>query len=190
MLRRGLAALIVLGATGASAHAADLDMPPLSTAEPPNFAPRWEGFSIGAYATALWAPNTIGSQFWWPAPWLQWDAPGSFSLSSSGAGGGVQVGYDKQFGNFVVGGSADYGMLGGVSSTKSFAGNLTSEYIAFPTGTYTSSFSQSLDSLGTFRGRIGYAPFRDWLVYGTAGLAFGHTNVCPPAPRSRAAATA
>ena len=32
-------------------------------------------------------------------------------------------------------------------------------------------------SFGTFRGRVGYAPNSDWMVYGTAGLAFGGTTV-------------
>jgi opacity protein-like surface antigen len=177
MLRPGLAALVMFGASGACALAADLDLPPLSTESPPLLTPRWEGFNVGAFASALWAPSQSGSQFWWPAPWIQWDAPGSFNLNSMGAGAGVQVGYDKQYGDYVVGGIVDYGILAGTKASQSFNGNFVSQYLNFPAGSYSSNFSQTLNGLGTIRSKFGYVVYPDWLVYGTAGLAFGQTTI-------------
>jgi opacity protein-like surface antigen len=41
---------------------------------------------------------------------------------------------------------------------------------------YGASYDQQLNSLGTFRGRIGYAYDENWLIYATGGLAFGETT--------------
>ena len=119
MYRSGLAALVVLGASVTGAGAADLDLPPLTTVGPPNQTPRWEGFNVGAFATALWAPSQSATQSWF-APYADFssDVPNSFKLSNTGYGAGVQVGYDKQFGSFVYGAIADYGVLGGATASQ------------------------------------------------------------------------
>jgi len=177
MLRRGLAALVMFGASGAGALAADLDLPPLSAAAPPNFSPRWEGFSAGVYGSAMWNPSLSASQSWF-APYATFssDVPGNLSLSNSGYGAGVQVGYDKQFGSFVYGAIADYGILGGASASTSYSGSVAWSAFGPNSVPYGASYSQQLTSLGTVRERIGYVYDNDWLIYATAGLAFGQTT--------------
>jgi opacity protein-like surface antigen len=166
----------MFGASGAGALAADLDVPPLAPAL--GMGPRWEGFTFGAYATALWAPSQSATQTWY-APYASFtsDVPGSLNLSNSGFGAGAQVGYDKQFGSFVYGAIADYGVLGGATASSSYSGSIS--WLAFGPNSvpYGATYSQQLNSLGTVRGRFGYVYDNDWLIYGTAGLAFGETTV-------------
>src|ERR1700761_844752 len=125
MFRRGLAAILVLGASGAGASAADLDAAP---PEPTNISlsPRWEGFTFGAYASGNWSGGQSVSQSWFaPYPGFSSTAPTNFSLGSVGGGVGVQVGYDKQIGQFVYGIMADYGVLADNKVTSGYSGTIT-----------------------------------------------------------------
>jgi outer membrane immunogenic protein len=87
------------------------------------------------------------------------------STSRSGFIGGVQAGYNQQFGMFVAGIEADINWLGDRRSTTSTTrlGNVN-------VGTRSRT-----DWLGTARLRAGVAIDR-LMVYGTGGLAFGAPN--------------
>ena len=80
-----------------------------------------------------------------------------------GFGGGLTIGYNRQYGNFVAGLEADAILSGmkGDSSSTSFGG---------------SSGSVKYPWLVTVRPRAGYA-FDNLLVYATAGLAVGGVEV-------------
>ena len=43
------------------------------------------------------------------------------------------------------------------------------------TVTRTSTIDSKIDELGTLRAKVGFAPSREWMIYGTGGLAWGHT---------------
>ncbi len=43
------------------------------------------------------------------------------------------------------------------------------------TVTQTSTITSKLDQLGTLRGKIGFGVSREWMIYGTGGLAWAHT---------------
>ena len=89
---------------------------------------------------------------------------GTVSVNGSGAFGGLQAGYDWQFGNFVVGGVADIALTGHqVDYTATFG---------LPAG--TTAFTR-LNYLGTARLRGGYAMDRA-LIYAHGGIAYGSTT--------------
>jgi opacity protein-like surface antigen len=179
MLRRGLAAILLLGVSGAAVSAADLDTP--MTMEPAVVGPRWQGFSFGGYVSGTWSSGQSVNQSWF-APYSDFSstAPPSFSQSLAGAGAGLQFGYDKQYGQFVTGIMADYGFIGGAKSTYNYSGMTNWPSLTTMSGDHnwinqseTGSFTQQLESLGTARWRIGFTPDNDWLIYADAGLAAG-----------------
>ncbi len=75
-----------------------------------------------------------------------------FSLEPSGLAGGVQGGYNWQFGQIVVGGEADFQVSG---AEETFA-----------------AYKFSNPWFGTARARLGFA-VNNILAYATAGLAYG-----------------
>ncbi|MCZ8316453.1 outer membrane protein [Phreatobacter sp.] len=142
-----LLATSALVAFAASAQAADLGVPrsPVAAAVlAPAF--NWTGFYVGAhvgYAT--------GTSSWRFTP------PGTErNTRPAGVFGGVQLGYNWQINQAVLGLEADIG-LGGVSNTR-FCPNP-----AFTCGT-------RVDFLSTIRARAGFAMDRA-LLYVTGGLA-------------------
>jgi outer membrane immunogenic protein len=88
----------------------------------------------------------------------------TYSASPSGFVGGVQIGYNWQFDQFVASVEVDFqgGRLkGGVSGG------------AAP---YTFNAETKVDWFGTVRARIGYSPVERLMVYATGGLAYGHVK--------------
>ena len=47
---------------------------------------------------------------------------------------------------------------------------------AAPTSTGTLNYSEKLPWFGTVRGRVGFLPAPNWLIYGTGGLAYGEVD--------------
>lgn len=81
--------------------------------------------------------------------------------------GGGQVGYNVQLtpgSGFVIGLEADAAYTD-LSRTRSYLSALNDP----------STFRQSLDFLGTVRGRVGYA-FDRFMIYGTGGFAYGNVS--------------
>jgi outer membrane immunogenic protein len=143
MTRLLLAGLLATTAFSA-AHAADL--PRRGPAAAPVFASApiftWTGFYVGLNAGAGWGEFTKA---------------GNGIDPKAGFVGGLQVGYNQQFGQFVAGLEADY----------NFA-DLKGRNAAFTRG--------ELNSFGTIRGRLGVA-FDRALVYATGGYALGNAEV-------------
>jgi len=177
------AAAIALALTAASALAADLPSrkeAPVYVPSPP--PPLWTGFYIGLNAGgAFGGSNNISVTTVSLTPGVD---PAASAVSSgvannnvSGFIGGGQVGYNWQFSNaFVAGIEADIQGVAGSSGSSSFA-NASPGVITPLTYTGTVSTSQSLDYLGTVRGRIGYLFTPTLLLYGTGGLAYGGANL-------------
>ena len=169
-----MAAVAFLGAQ--QARAADIVLatkaPPLSTPSALDWAGWYVGGHLGdAWGTSNWTAASAGTPF----------ASGSIDLYQPLGGftgdgsyfGGVQVGYDTMLPNrFVIGGVADasfpsFPNLSGVSIGGT-------SLLASPIG--EESYSETVLSFGTVRGRIGYAP-GNWLFYATGGFAWTYDQL-------------
>jgi len=147
-----------------SAFAADIlyDAPPAPPAPPPPPAPfNWTGPYVGVYGGIAAGDikhnlNVLGSV---PFTGLLTERS-----RAGGAIGGIQVGYDWQVNNWVLGAVAD------IAATNYEVKN--SYYVL---GTRIAKDSSKLSYLGTVRARAGYAWDRT-LVYGHGGFAYGKTK--------------
>ncbi|MCB1505482.1 MAG: porin family protein [Hyphomicrobiaceae bacterium] len=159
-IKSALAAL-ALTAVCAPAMAADLggyraEVEPADTS-PPVRLNSWRGFYVGVNGGYAWGSGD---------PTIVSDGINSATLDAidpSGFLGGGQIGYNAQFGNFVIGAEADFqgGWVDGSSSGVTGIG-------AFST-------SSDLNWLSTVRGRVGFAGDRV-LVYATGGVAWADMN--------------
>ena len=103
------------------------------------------------------------------------DIPGQLDTKASGIIGGGQIGYNWQTGSIVWGIETDFqgaDLKGGTSVS------VTTVVPAFPANpfTVTSTGSQKIEWFGTLRGRVGWLPVSQLLIYATGGLAYGHTQ--------------
>ncbi len=125
------------------------------------------GFGVSAQAADMYgrrapltAPHALNGHSW-AGPYIggnigyQWGDISNNIAEPSGVNGGIQGGYNWQFGQFVIGGEADI-QASGASDT--FA-----------------AWKFSNPWFGTLRGRAGFA-MNNILIYGTGGLAFGNVR--------------
>lgn len=174
----------ILGASAAalaltgSAIAADLPgraAPPVIVAPAPIFT--WTGAYIGltagyGWGKTEWAGYPTGA--WAASPPADVAAIAALQSGSANKGsftGGLQVGYNYQFGPVIVGAEADFNYL----DTKVYraAGALLPVAGTFVT---TSTWAGIGEFVGTVRGKLGFGWDR-FMVYGTGGLAYGNTTI-------------
>src|SRR5205085_5297688 len=100
----------------------------------------------------------------------------TFSLSTSNDGfiGGGQVGYNQQFGRWLVL-VVELDMQGIFDSDHSTIAFSSLVPVGFPRNPLVQSARvfREIDSIGTIRGRIGFTLMPCLLVYGTGGFAYG-----------------
>ncbi|MGY3582279.1 opacity protein-like surface antigen [Bradyrhizobium sp. USDA 4341] len=89
--------------------------------------------------------------------------PASIPVSNGGVTAGVTVGYNWQFGRGVLGAEGDF----------SYAHIAGANGWTDPATGVTTSVDQSLGWFATLRARFGYLLTSDFMVFGTAGAAFG-----------------
>jgi outer membrane immunogenic protein len=130
---RGLTLTAMLAVSGAAAAA---DLPRGNYYAPPPVASvyNWRGWNVGVNGGYEWGDITNNG------------------AEPSGLMGGLQLGYNWQFGQFVIGAETD---IQGSGADDTFA-----------------PWKFSNPWFGTLRGRAGFA-LNNILVYGTAGLAYG-----------------
>ncbi|WP_026606007.1 outer membrane protein [Methylocapsa acidiphila] len=165
MLRRLLLASVGAIALGHSAAAADLPSRAPIVAPPPPFT--WTGIYIGAQIGYVWAndpsrlnfPGAYASDFGIDSAEFIYPQAFSFSSNPGGVIGGAHIGYNQQFGMWVLGleGDVDGSSL---SRTYSVGG--------YP---FWASATERQTIQGSIRGRVGVA-FDRVLLYGTGGVAF------------------
>jgi outer membrane immunogenic protein len=139
----------------------------------------WTGFHVGVQGGFLnGTASTTGALtgesrfcFIGCTPW----APFDFSETGMGtfagvATGGVSVGYNHQFGQFVLGAEAD---INRTNATISPPGALIS---ILGGAIEIGSWQTDLDWFGSARAKLGYAVVEGVMVYGTGGLAFGNVT--------------
>ena len=173
--------------TAVGAFAADLSPAPVYTKAPPVAAPySWTGFYVGGNAGYTWmnstdtvtAANAAAAGFT-----TDGEIATSLPLNPKGFIGGGQVGYNWQVSSmWVVGLETDFSGAD-VRKTVSLPGPTDAARIM--------TANETLDWLGTFRGRVGVTPWDHGLLYVTGGLAYGHGSLStaltrpgtpPPAP--------
>jgi outer membrane immunogenic protein len=148
---------------------------PIASAQPnPAAAPvySWTGFYVGANVGYGWGDTTatltpldnffaaVGS----PAPF----APTSFK--NSGWVGGFHAGYNWQFNkSWLVGFEADFD-FSGIDGQGSVVNRVGAG------GLLTATADQHVRWFGTVRGRLGFLPLANLLVYGTGGFAYGKVD--------------
>jgi outer membrane immunogenic protein len=149
---------------------------------PPAAVCFWCGWYAGVNIGGEWEQSTTVQTSAAPV-----SAPASFRLEDafaatlanstvgskqSGFIGGGQVGYNWQFASWVYGAEADIdGLTKGANGRSISASGFVPGTTEFMTS--TTSVSKSLDYFGTLRARFGYLLTPGFLVYGTAGLAYG-----------------
>jgi high affinity Mn2+ porin len=163
---------VLLTTTGAAAD--DImatKVAPLSSAVPSTYD--WSGFYVGSHAGYAWGssnwtvpPNLSGSLNLFQ-PFDVFDEAGSFFA-------GLQAGYNYMLPNrLVLGAEVDasfpaFPNLAGIS----IGGTST---LSSPSGGQET-YSETVLSFGTVRGRIGYAP-GNWLFYATGGFAWTYDQL-------------
>jgi outer membrane immunogenic protein len=170
-----LAGLLFAGAAQAA------DMPLKAQRAAPAYI-NWAGFYIGA--NAGWIGSTdddftltgtdtgaggIGRPLGLP-PAAAVIVTGN-GLRRNGFIGGGQIGYNWQFGAGVFGVEADFDGIGSGHSSVTLHNLVT----GFVPATYT--LDARLKALGTVRARLGFLATPSFLLYGTAGFAFGDSEV-------------
>lgn len=154
---------LIPGLTGA------IGLPAFAMTAPPGRYD-WTGFHIGAFGGAAQDDSRLvvgpGSLLSLPAaaPLAAAIPAGVRGRSTSGIGG-ITAGYDKQFGNLVIGSEADFGWFN-LSSRR-----VSSTPVAGVAVVVEGSVRNRIEDLATFRTRIGYTLTDTLMIYGTTGLA-------------------
>ena len=174
MIKRALVASTALVALSSVAFAADL---PVRSAPPVAVAPvfTWSGFYFGVNAGYAFSSDDIGITTTGNAANTISNValnrrPGSLSYSLEGFTGGGQVGYNWQVGSIVFGVEADAAYMDLERTTTFVSTTIGASGVGD-----RSVFNQSLDYLGTVRGRLGFT-FSRFMVYGTGGFAYGDVS--------------
>jgi outer membrane immunogenic protein len=123
----------------------------------------WAGFYLGGHGGYGWGDDPVTI----PAPFFEQIDSGSISgFKTSGWIVGGQVGHNWQYERFVTGLEADF-------SAADIKGNSSTLVTPFGNGAFaTDQFNEKVKYLGTVRGRLGWLPTDNVLLYGTAGLAW------------------
>jgi len=156
----GSVAVFAAAVVGASiASAADLAVKAPVYKAPPVILSDWAGFYLGVHGSYGWGSTTFDGR-----PWLD--------AKPQGGLGGVQAGYNWQFGQVVAGVEGDFSWadIKESSVTSGILANLQTG-VQFPL-----SREVKFDELATARARLGYAIFPGILAYATGGGAWGHSD--------------
>jgi opacity protein-like surface antigen len=163
----GIALLASVAAGAGSAVAADLPVrPPPPIAASPAYVPDWVGFYVGIHGGGGWGHTSTEQQTFFTSTFF---TTPFFSPPDSNLKGGVfgfQFGHNWQWGPVVGGLEIDFSGAD-IKETSTFVILPT-----FPFDTFTR--EAKIEELASARGRLGYLIFPNWLLYGTAGMGWGH----------------
>jgi outer membrane immunogenic protein len=168
----------------ASIAASGADLPVKAKVSPPVLAVSWSGFYAGVNAGYAWSQDTsVNSRAGVISDpgLIDPSAPATAAAAltnpipvgdRNGFIGGGQIGYNYQVRNFVAGLEADIQWLSGRGSG---ATAISLPLVLFPGNVVNATLTatNSVDWLGTVRGRVGLTITPSLLVYGTGGLAYG-----------------
>jgi opacity protein-like surface antigen len=164
----GIGLLAFAAASAGSAVAADIAARPMG---PPPFVapavvPEWVGFYIGINGGGGGAHTSFDQQTFFTSTVFPGTPFGLPNASPSGGIFGFQVGHNWQWGPVVGGLEIDFD---GADLHE------TSAFFILPTFPFDAFTREAkIDELASARGRLGYLIFPNWLLYGTAGIGWGH----------------
>jgi outer membrane immunogenic protein len=158
------------------AVAADLPLRPAAAPAvvAPVYVPDWVGFYVGIHGGGGWGHESFDSSesFFFQNQKKMVDPAFPFTTppGASPKGGvfGFQFGHNWQWGPVVGGLEIDFSGADIKESTTFFS-------TLVPGVAFTRDIK--IDELASARGRLGYLIFPNWLLYGTAGMGFGHTRI-------------
>lgn len=168
-------------ATSTVVLAADLPNKRVAPVAPVAPAFTWTGFYAGVNAGVNWSNRNVNQGFvdtsgalTGAALQADWPSPAPASNNRVGFIGGLQVGYNYQINQFVIGAEADFM---GAALNKTTNGSATIANYSLGTD-LQENFSTKVQQqwLGTVRARAGFAIDR-FLVYATGGLAYGDVKI-------------
>jgi len=194
---------VALALSAGSAMAADLPSrkeAPVYVPPPPP-PPLWTGFYVGLNIGGGWDANggQSGVSGYYDPRYAVGATPVGFPVntnnlfflpngntlgSQGGVVGGAQAGYNLQFNQFLIGAETDF-------QGTSLSGGNNNPLVAYPAfynnnGAFGSNnlaavgaitgANISLPWFGTVRGRVGYLFTPTFLIYGTAGFAYGQVD--------------
>lgn len=168
ILCAGLLASIAAGAGAAAA--ADYAVrpappPPAPVPVPVPYISEWTGFYVGIHGGGGWGHKEFDpAAFVIGNPQLAFTPP---DLSPHGGVFGFQFGHNWQWGPVV----------GGVEIDFSGADIHEGQTVLFPVNINTFTADTKIDELASARFRLGYLIFPNWLLYGTAGIGWGHEEL-------------
>lgn len=116
----------------------------------------WVGLYAGVNGGYAWAKNKSSMQ--WIMEGYDFD-PEYDTRKLNGFTGGVQLGYNWQINNAILGVETDL--------------QYTHLKTKFNDGFYDAEYENKLNWLGTTRARIGFTPADNLMIYATGGLAYG-----------------
>jgi outer membrane immunogenic protein len=178
------ASLLALGSIGA-AQAQDI----ITTVTNP-----WAGFYAGANIGGAWNHTC---QSWTPGPGITGNpalANAFYNRNCPNNGnfiGGVDLGYNFQYEQWVWGFKADYDAIGNKNVNRSYNYTSRGPGDPFPSGNYAINGKVSPNGIGLLGPRVGYA-FDQWLPYFRVGGAFAggqHTSTLSFTPAAGSTAS-
>ena len=163
---------LALGALAASSSAQAADLPfKAAPAAMPAPGYDWSGIYLGAHIGGGWATNDLSDPGLGFLTLTGLGVPVVQTTDSSGILGGVQGGWNYQFGRFVLGTELDFSWADvNGTSTSTFAPG-----IGGPGTGITRALTANTDWIGTSTLRLGYAHDRV-LFYSKVGAAYDHTK--------------
>ncbi len=156
----GLGLLAAILASAGVAGAADLAVKAPVYKAPPVILSDWSGFYIGINGGYGWGDSKFD------APWDVF--PGD--IKSKGGVFGGHAGYNWQYGKIVTGLEVDF-------DGADIKGTDSVPLCRDCNRPGSQSVAIKFDELATARARLGYAVLPDLLAYGTAGIAWGHSEL-------------
>jgi outer membrane immunogenic protein len=168
-----LATTAFVALAGASASAADMRARPAYA--PPPAVYNWTGGYWGGNIGYSWGDSKYDAAVNLAVPLAAFRAGTAISRSAEldGVIGGLQAGYNYQFGAWVWGWETDF-QWSGQKGTDTFNGAIAITGIApLP---YTVTADHKLEWFGTARSRLGFLWGPNTLVYATGGVAYGQVK--------------
>jgi opacity protein-like surface antigen len=175
----GIGLLASVAAGAGTAVAADLPVRPAPPAAAPATCcavPDWVGFYVGIHGGGGWGHETFDSSEFFSATVQKKEVDPTITvpftvppgLSPKGGVFGFQFGHNWQWGPVVGGLEIDFSGADLTASTT-----FVNPVVRFTTLTT----DKKIDELASARGRLGYLIIPNWLLYGTAGIGWGHERI-------------
>lgn len=180
-----LATLLATTSLASSVYAKDLPVRAPSVMPVPFLVSDWSGIYVGAEGGYGWDKESLDTI----SPGDAADGTGRDFFPDGSVGsvkqrGGLFGGFfgmQKQWGSWVLGLEADVDGAR-INGSGASSATTTASFDVEGCGNFPCNFSHSysvsskIDMLGSIRGKVGFVPGPDWMIYGTGGLAFAHVQ--------------